>query len=184
VIATDKRAPMASAPMKYLPDGQVDWGSMWDGYCALALDGGPPHRASLLRAPADADPADPSYQASVRELTRGISAVSGLVAEQAAPGRLALRCFSEAMAQWLAEAIRAENVDAVAEGALLLVPVGAGWRVEGEIKNVITAVAKTTHYWHEHLPPPVKQALALQARAGQLRRWAQGLFRSPRARST
>lgn len=26
----EKHTPMASAAMKYLPDGSVDWGNMWD----------------------------------------------------------------------------------------------------------------------------------------------------------
>jgi len=41
---------------------------------------------------------------------------------------------------------------------------------EGEIKNVITAVAKTTHYWGEHVPVEVKQTFELQAQLGQLQR--------------
>lgn len=46
----DKCAPMAPAPMKYLADGSVDWGNMWDTFCVLAQDGGPPHRPTMLRA--------------------------------------------------------------------------------------------------------------------------------------
>lgn len=34
------RAPMPSAPMKYMPDGKVDWGNMWDTFCELAQEGG------------------------------------------------------------------------------------------------------------------------------------------------
>ena len=40
---------MSSAPFVYRDDGQPDWGTMWKGFCELALYGGPPHRA-----PADA----------------------------------------------------------------------------------------------------------------------------------
>ncbi|HEY1012928.1 MAG TPA: hypothetical protein VGE07_09525, partial [Herpetosiphonaceae bacterium] len=64
----DKKAPMASAPMRYAEDGSVDWGNMWDSFCALALEGGPPHRATLLDAPSDIDPADPAYQAAQDEI--------------------------------------------------------------------------------------------------------------------
>jgi len=35
--------------------------------------------------------------------------------------------------------------------------------------NVITAVAKTTHYWGEHVPAQVKQTFELQARLERLR---------------
>ena len=43
-------APMASAPMKYDDDGSVAWGDMWDSYCVLALEGGPPHREVMLES--------------------------------------------------------------------------------------------------------------------------------------
>jgi sirohydrochlorin cobaltochelatase len=55
-----------------------------------------------------------------------------------------------------------ENVQARHEGELLFVPVGDQFELKQEIKNVITAVAKTTHYWQEHLAVEVKQALAFQ----------------------
>lgn len=42
------------------------------------------------------------------------------------------------------------------------------YTVKGEIKNVITAVAKTTHYWRVHLPPEVQQSIALEQ---QIRQW-------------
>ncbi len=29
---TPSDAPMAAAPMRYLPDGSVDWGNMWDSF--------------------------------------------------------------------------------------------------------------------------------------------------------
>jgi sirohydrochlorin cobaltochelatase len=74
------------------------------------------------------------------------------------------------MARWLAEAITEENVQARAEGAQLYVPIGDYFSLKGEIKNVITAVAKTTHYWREHLPPAVKQTLAAQIRVEQISR--------------
>lgn len=86
-----------------------------------------------------------------------------------------MTCPSEAMAGWLAEAIVAEQVEAHAEATRLLVPVGDYYTVKGEIKNVITAVAKTTHYWGEHLPAEVKQTLALQARLAAIWRWMRRL---------
>jgi|SRR5579859_3345440 len=163
----DPRAPMSSAPMKYDAEGQADWGNMWDSFCVLALAGGPPHRATRLGPDAQPDPAQPGYTAAAAEIVRGITAVSGLPAHPAQPGWIAVECGSAARARWLAEAIEAENVSARAEGAALLVPVGASYRLEGEVKNVITAVAKTTHYWQEHLPPEAKQTLAAEAWLGE-----------------
>ena len=49
-------------------------------------------------------------------------------------------------------------------------PCGEWYTLQGEIKNVITAAAKTTHYWREHLPPAAKQTLVWQARLDAL--WA------------
>ena len=175
---TDRRAPMAAAPIKYLPDGQVDWGNMWDSFCELALDGGPPHRDTLLRAPAGEDAASPAYRQVAAELARGISELSPLRAQPAAEaGWLALRCPTPGMARWLAEAICEENIEARTSADLLLVPCGATFSLKGEIKNVITAVAKTTHYWKEHLPSEVKQAHAVQARIDGLAAKIGGLFR-------
>ena len=168
-MAVDKAAPMGSAPIKYRDDGAVDWGDMWDTFCALAQEGGPPHRNNVLRAPEDADPESAAYRFAVAEITRGIEAVSGLHAEPATAGWLAVRCGSASMSRWLSEAIVEERVEARCDGPLLLVPVGEWTEVKGELKNVITVVAKTTHYWREHLPAEVKQALAAQERIEQLK---------------
>lgn len=157
-----KQAPMASAPLKYLPDGQVDWGNMWDSFCVLALEGGPPHRGALLCAKNEVDPQSEAYRRVTAEICRGIEAVSGLKAAAGSPGWVAVECYSSSMAVWLAEAITQENVQAQARNELLLVPAAEEYALTGEIKNVITAVAKTTHYWQEHLPLQVKQTLALQ----------------------
>lgn len=166
---TDKRAPMASAPMVYREDGEVDWGNMWDSFCVLALDGGPPHRGTMLYAQEDADPANPNYEYAAQEIIRGIHEVSPLHARLDKTGWLAMNTESAAYAKWVAEAICEENVQARSEGSTLFVPVGDYFTLKGEIKNVITAVAKTTHYWVEHLPPDVKRTLALQAQLSQVR---------------
>lgn len=154
-MATDasvSSTPMSSAPMRYQPDGSVDWGAMWDSFCALAREGGPSHRGTLLRAPDSADPEAPSYRVAVAEITRGIALVSGLRAAASSPGWVAVACPSGAMAAWLADAIEAEGVQARSGGDTLYVPVGEWSDVTKEIKNVITVVAKTTHYWADHLP--------------------------------
>lgn len=158
----DRKAPMSSAPMKYLPDGTVDWGNMWDSFCVLALDGGPPHRGTLLTAQETPNTQSETYQFAVQEIVRGIEAVSELKAQPAEPGWIAVVCQSPGMARWLSEAIAEENVQAKSDGDILFVPVGDYFTVKSEIKNVITAVAKTNHYWHEHLPTEVKYTLALQ----------------------
>ena len=144
-------APMASAPMHYKEDGSVDWANMWDGFCALAQEGGPPHRGTVLGAPPDQDRHDEVYRRVAHEIIRGVAEVSGLRAYAVTAGWIAIRCDSSAMARWLSEAIRAENVESRSDALLAFVPCGARFDVSSEIKNVITAVAKTTHYWKEHL---------------------------------
>jgi sirohydrochlorin cobaltochelatase len=159
---------MAAAPMKYASDGSVDWGTMWDSFCVLAREGGPPHRGMMLDAQEDADVASAGYRFAVAEIRRGILAVSGLHAAAARPGWIAVRCHSAGMARWLAESIEQENVRARADGTSLYVPAGDYYTLKDEIKNVITAVAKTTHYWREHLPLDAKRAFELQARLASL----------------
>ncbi len=44
-----------------------------------------------------------------------------------------------------------ENISVGLEEDAILLPAGPAFRVEKEVKNVITVVAKTTHYWSGHL---------------------------------
>ena len=67
------------------------------------------------------------------------------------PGWIGVACHSEAMAIWLLRAIVVENVIARREGVVLYLPAGPGFTLDGEIKNVVTAIAKTYHYWIEHV---------------------------------
>jgi sirohydrochlorin cobaltochelatase len=170
----NRRAPMAPAPMRYTPDGAVDWGNMWDSFCELAQTGGPPHRSTLLMPDEQSDPANPAYQSVVAEVIRGIGLVSGLVAGPGPTGWVVVHCDEPGMASWLAEAILAENVQARSDGVTLFVPVGQNYMLKAEIKNVITAVAKTTHYWGEHVPGEVRSALAIQ---DKVNRWKRSLTR-------
>ncbi len=157
-----KAAPMPAGPIVYRKDGSIDWGNMWDSFCVLAQEGGPPHRGEMLQAPIDPHTTSEGYLFAVNEIARGVWEVAALTTVPSTPGWLQIQCGSEGQARWLAEAIVEENVQARYEGQLLFVPVGDQFQLEKEIKNVITAVAKTTHYWQEHLAPEVKQVLALQ----------------------
>jgi sirohydrochlorin cobaltochelatase len=55
------------------------------------------------------------------------------------------------MALWLLRAIVVENISVRREGTTLYFPAGPAFRLENEIKNVITVVAKTHHDWQEHV---------------------------------
>ena len=166
---TVSAAPMSAAPLVYDGEGQVAWDQIWgkddpaaasgqvpnSPFCELALAGGPPHREELLEpVPPDLVRADwAGYSRVVAELTRGIQMTTGLRTRLSqALGWIGVECHSEAMAIWLLRAINVENVSVRREGELLYLPASPNFRLEYEIKNIITALAKTHHYWQEHTP--------------------------------
>jgi sirohydrochlorin cobaltochelatase len=146
-------ASMDGTGLQFGPDGAVAWDRMWQGFCELALAGGPPHRGALLEPAAREDVlADPArYAEVVGEIGRGIRMVTGLdVVTDGPPGWIGVVCASEAMAIWLMRAIVVENVLARREETVLFLPAGPRFTLGEEIKNVVTAVAKTHHFWVEH----------------------------------
>lgn len=150
---TVSAAPMGAADLKFDAEGRVAWDTMWADFCDLALAGGPPHRGTLLEpVSADTIRADPQgYAQVVAEIERGLRMITGLdVITDAAPGWIGLVCPDEAMALWMLRAIVVENVSVRREGQILYLPAAPTFRLEGEIKNVVTVVAKTHHYWTEH----------------------------------
>ena len=154
--APDSVSPnsMGSASLSRDSEGRVPWDKIWTSFCDLAMAGGPPHRGTLLES-VDIEKVKQSleeYRAVVAELRRGIRLASGLdTFESDSLGWVGVQCESEAMAAWLLRAILVENVIVRREGAKLYLPAGPDFRVEREIKNVITSVAKTVHYWKSHL---------------------------------
>jgi sirohydrochlorin cobaltochelatase len=158
----DLAKPMASAPLRYDALGGVAWDDMWDSFCALASAGGPAHRASMLEPDTNSDPNDPNYQAVVSEIVRGIFLVSGLRATPDVPGWVSVQCADDAMAAWVAEQGMRENVHLRCAGACVFVPAGSAFQIKGEIKNVVTVIAKTTHYWQDHIANEMKSTLFLE----------------------
>ena len=153
---------MGSAPLKYDLDGNVAWNEIWGSFCDLAMAGGPPHRGSLLQpaSASDIPAAAAEYGRVVQELCRGVSLVTGLVARQSdQPGWIEVQCHGVGMAAWLVRAIVMENVMARYEAATLLLPAAPAFRLNKEIKNVITTIAKTSHYWLEHTPAEQKESI-------------------------
>ena len=145
---------MGTAGLKYDGDGKIAWDEIWTSFCDLALAGGPPHRGTLLEAVTSAEAlAEPEkYQEVVKEIERGIRMVTGLpLITSRILGWVGVICESEEMAVWLMRAIIVENVMVRREGDILYLPAGPNFTVKREIKNVITAIAKTVHYWKAHL---------------------------------
>jgi sirohydrochlorin cobaltochelatase len=93
-----------------------------------------------------------AYAQVVAEIERGISLVTGLTTSHSAiPGWVGVQCEDEMMAIWLQQAILAENVSVRRDESRLYLPAGPTFQLKEEIKNVITAIAKTHHYWQEHV---------------------------------
>lgn len=146
---------MGRAPFVYDTTGRPHWAGMWESFCELALFGGPSHRGpgSALRVNEGTTPRRKPRRGAfdaVAEIRRGIEETTGLPTAPAEPGWLAVRCESARMAAWLCATIILENVDARAEGETLLIPASDAYRLEDEVKSVITVVAKTHHYWLAH----------------------------------
>ena len=157
-------APMKSAGLKYAADGSVAWDKIWGSFCDLAIAGGPPHKGALL-GPGTPDAiavAPGRHQEVVDEICRGVTMTSELPADRSPiPGWIRVQCYSETMAAWLLRAIVVENVAVQAGGRAVDLPAAPGFRIEKEIKNVITVVAKTCHYWMGHMPREQKESIAI-----------------------
>jgi hypothetical protein len=147
---------MGSAGLVFDAAGRVAWDEIWGSFCDLAMAGGPPHKGKLL------EPASPEeiaaepvrYKAVVEEICRGIRMVSDLAVEASeSAGWVRVMCHVPGMAEWLVRAINMENVSAVLSAGdnCVSLPAGPGYRLEKEIKNVVTSIAKTAHYFESHM---------------------------------
>lgn len=146
---------MGTAALKYDAGGRVAWDEVWGSFCDLAMAGGPPHKGKLLE-PASSDEvhAQPErYKSVVAEICRGIRMVSDMVAVEAStiPGWVRVMCPTGVMAGWIGRAIAMENVSVRVNGSDVELPAGPHFRVEKEIKNVVTVIAKTCHYYEGHM---------------------------------
>jgi sirohydrochlorin cobaltochelatase len=154
--------PMRSAGLRFDGDGRVAWDEIWGSFCDLAMAGGPPHKGHLLQpgTPEEIASADARYAEVVQEICRGVQMVADLEGS-AAPqvGWVRIRCFNDTMAAWLLRAITMENVGVQATGNALDLPAAPSFRLEKEIKNVITVTAKTCHYWVGHMPREQQRAI-------------------------
>jgi sirohydrochlorin cobaltochelatase len=145
-------APMSAAPFVYRDDGRPDWSAMWQGFCELALYGGPPHRGADNPVEAEQTDADAmTMNDAIMEIRRGIYETTGLFAEPSPPNWMAVTCQSKRMAAWMCAAIILENVDARCEDEILYVPASPDFDLKNQVKSVITVVAKVNHYWQAHI---------------------------------
>lgn len=154
---------MGSAGLKYDSAGRVAWNEIWGSFCDLAMAGGPPHRGTLLEPASEAEiQSDPErYGIVADEICRGVRMVSDLAVDRSPDaGWVNLFCTNAGMAGWMARAIVMENVSARADGRVVRLPAGPQFRLEKEIKNVVTSVAKTAHYFVDHIWSGQQRAIA------------------------
>lgn len=154
---------MGSAGLKFAPDGQVAWDEIWQTFCDLAMAGGPPHKGTLLGPgdPAEIAAHQAQYDTVTEEICRGIWLAADLPAQaDTHPGWVRVQCHNVTMADWLVRAIVMENVAARSSGVMLFLPAAPHFRLEKEIKNVITVIAKTAHYWSGHMSRSQKTLIA------------------------
>jgi sirohydrochlorin cobaltochelatase len=154
--------PMGAAGLKFADDGTVAWNEIWGSFCDLAMAGGPPHKGRLLQpgTPAEVAAAPDRYREVVDEIGRAVTMVTDLPADEAPePGWVRATAFSDVMAGWLARAITTENVAVRVDGRALDLPASPAFRLEKEIKNVVTVIAKTCHYWMGHMPRTQRMAV-------------------------
>src|SRR5262245_58231046 len=154
---------MGSAALRLGRDGRVAWNEMWASYCDLAMAGGPPHKGRLLEpgAATEIDAQPERYRDVVKEICRGVQMVTGLETHASpVPGWVRVACLTHGMAEWLLRAITMENVAVRADGLAIDVPAAPHFGLDKEIKNVVTVVAKTTHYWLRHTSRPHQDAIA------------------------
>ena len=71
-----------------------------------------------------------------------------------------MQCHNTTMADWLMRAIVMENVAARSSGVMLYLPAAPHFRIEKEVKNVVTVIAKTAHYWMGHMSRSQKTLIA------------------------
>jgi hypothetical protein len=155
--------PMKSAGLKFDADGKVAWDEIWGSFCDLALAGGPPHKGTLLEPGApDAVAAEPArYDEVAAEICRGLTLATDLEARPSPdPGWVRLTTLNDGMGGWLLRAIVMENVAVRLQGALVDLPAAPHFRLEKEIKNVVTVAAKTCHYWLGHMPLTQRRRVA------------------------
>ncbi|MEQ1947338.1 MAG: hypothetical protein ABL995_09115 [Bryobacteraceae bacterium] len=154
---------MGSAGLKFDAEGKVAWDEIWGSFCDLAMAGGPPHKGKLLEpaTPAQIAEQPERYREVVDEICRGVGMVAYLpVEESPVAGWVRVDCERDVMADWLARAIVMENVSCYRDGRWIDLPAGPHYRLEKEIKNVITVIAKTCHYFVDHMWPGQQRQIA------------------------
>lgn len=150
-ISASKNMPMSSAPFIYDENGKVAWDKMWDSYCDLAIEGGPPHRnEKLISKGSNNDLNSVGYRKAVSEVLRAFSLIIPYKHVSTDKGLVEIILPNSNVANWFCQIINSENVECNVEGNKIYLPVNDDFTLEKEIKNVVTVVGKAFHYWSRH----------------------------------
>jgi hypothetical protein len=150
-IQPSKNVPMSSAPFIYDSDGKPAWDKMWDAYCNLAAEGGPPHRGEMLRSKGTANNFNSDqYKYAVSEIERAFGQIIPYKFESTNNGYIKVTLKNKNMAKWFSDIINKENVECQVKDADIFLPVNDDFTLEKEIKNVVTVMGKAFHYWSRH----------------------------------
>ena len=129
------------------------------------MAGGPPHKTAryTVERIGTIDAVQPlRVIVDLQNIRRGITLATDLPADPSPiPGWVRVTCYGETMSGWLLRAITMENVAVRRDGLAIDLPAAPGFRLEKEIKNVITVIAKTSHYWLGHMPRTQKEDIAI-----------------------
>lgn len=148
---TAKNAPMSSAPFIYDKDGNVAWDKMWNTFCYLAIEGGPPHRDTMLLSKRESnDISKKEYAYAAEEIIRAYKQLIPYRATHNEKGWIKIVLWTPRMAKWYADIINRENVECRQQGRHIFLPLNDDFTLKQEIKNVVTVMTKAYHYWKDH----------------------------------
>ena len=138
--------------LQFRDDGRPDWSDDVAGVLragAVRRPAAPRHDGRSRHRPEPVETRS-FVDEMIEEIGRGIEETTGLIARR----RREAGCASVRLQAHGRVDVRdhlLENVDARIEDEVLYVPGDAGFDLKDQVKSVITVVAKTHHYWQEHI---------------------------------
>lgn len=151
---------MKAAEMVYDENGNPQWDKMWSVYCNLAAEGGPSHRADVDKISFPGNKF--TYNDSVKsEILRGLTLLNAKVYKITDIGEIYIDLFFPKKADWFSKIINLENVESKSEDRYLVLPWSGEYKIDKEVKSVVTVWGKASHYWKEHRPMPFKVLIVL-----------------------
>ena len=142
---------MKAAEIIYDQNGNPEWNKMWNSFCNLAAEGGPSHRDNLHRI--SFPEKNFVYDETIKnEIARGLRLLNANVKEINNKGEIYIDLIFPNKAKWFRNIIDLENVAAKQKGKYLILPWSGNYKIDKEVKSLMTVWGKASHYWREHRP--------------------------------